>query len=166
MRLKNQDFVEREDAGQHREPGGDERRPFAKPMPGGGEEQPHGHCSESDLDQLRREQRSSGRENGREEVDIQRRHEERPNGRQHPFRSDLRAERDVIRSVELAVRLQQWVVPQLHQDDQLDHESRCHDRCVSFQLRRVILGSRAEVGLSAVGECLLGVGGTSRRSAN
>ena len=82
-RLKNQDFVEREDAGQNRESGGDESRPFAKPMPGGGEEQPHRRGAESDLDQLRREQRSSGREDGREEVDVQRRHEERPDGRQH-----------------------------------------------------------------------------------
>ena len=36
--------------------------------------------------------------------------------------------RDVVRGVEFTVRLQQWVVPQLHEHDQLDDEGRGNNR--------------------------------------
>ena len=121
-RLQDQDLVEGEDAREQRERRREARGARVEPPARRQVDERDGRRSEADLDDAGEEERVADGEHRREEIDVEGRDEERLADGQHATRADPSRQLHVIRRVQLAVRLEQRVVPELEQDDGLDGE--------------------------------------------
>ena len=121
-RLKDQRFVEGEEPRERRETRGDPRGPLAEPVPGREKHEPDRHGAQEHLENPHRRERVGNGKTGRQEIDVERRHEVEPGTERQVSAEDFPGQFRVRGRVEAHIRLEERVILQLEHDQELETE--------------------------------------------